>query len=102
MGHASSIALGVALNCQDKRVWCIDGDGAVLIHMGIQPVIANCRPHNLIHIVIDNGAHETVGGQSTVMKDLGLIEVKCRLGSRKDLGRPTTSTGENKERFSEY
>ena len=138
MGHCSSIALGVAINKPDTTVWCIDGDGAALMHMGAMPVIANCHPKNMIHIVINNGAHETVGGQPTVLsnlkvadvardcgypytvtvasaedldrelaaakerKDLSLIEVKCAIGSRDDLGRPTTTALENKENFMEY
>ncbi len=51
MGHCSSIALGVALKRPDLTVWCIDGDGAALMHMGALPVIASCQPHNLIHIL---------------------------------------------------
>ena len=135
MGHAGSIALGVALNCPEKKIWCIDGDGAVLMHMGALPVIAANQPSNLVHVVINNGSHETVGGQPTVMKDLELfqiakvcgypyvacartfeeldrelkeaeargtlsfLEVKCSMGARKDLGRPTTSAIQNKEMF---
>ncbi|MBO4776124.1 MAG: phosphonopyruvate decarboxylase, partial [Lachnospiraceae bacterium] len=59
MGHTSSIALGVALNKPDKRVWCIDGDGSVLMHMGSMAVVGSNAPENLIHVVINNGAHET-------------------------------------------
>lgn len=135
MGHCSSIALGVALHQPEKTIWCIDGDGAALMHMGAMPVIAHCRPKNLIHIIINNGAHETVGGQPTVMegrsfeeiakacgyphsisvsdikdldkelaaaksrKDLTMLEIKCGLGARPDLGRPTTSALENKQMF---
>ena len=66
MGHSSSIALGVALNKSESKVWCIDGDGAVLMHMGAMAVIGSNRPKNLVHIVINNGAHETVGGMPTV------------------------------------
>ena len=66
MGHSSSIALGVALNKPSVRIWCIDGDGAALMHMGSIAVIGSMRPSNLIHIVINNGAHETVGGMPTV------------------------------------
>jgi len=138
MGHCSSIALGVALNKPDKTIWCIDGDGAALMHMGALPVIANHHPRNLIHIIINNGSHETVGGQPTVMgnlkfsdiardcgypyaitvgtfeelraelalakarKDLTLIEVKCAIGARADLGRPTITAMENKENFMKF
>ena len=138
MGHSSSIALGVALNKPDTRIWCIDGDGAVLMHMGSMAVLGANKPKNLIHIVINNGAHETVGGMPTVAADidlvaiakacgypnavcvddfgdldkeleaaknrneLSLIEVKCSIGAREDLGRPTTTALENKTNFMEY
>ena len=138
MGHSSSIALGVALNRPDRRVWCIDGDGAVLMHMGAMAVIGANRPNNLIHVVINNGAHETVGGMPTVAgqidlvgiakacgypyavcvdryealdselekakcrNKLCLIEVKCSIGSRENLGRPTTTAIENKKAFMQY
>ncbi len=138
MGHCSSIAMGIALNKPDKRIWCIDGDGASLMHMGALSVMASVRPDNLVHIVINNGAHETVGGQPTALRErnisaiakesgypyavtvedydsldmelgktrdrngLCLIEVKCALGARDDLGRPTTTAEENKEAFMEF
>jgi phosphonopyruvate decarboxylase len=70
MGHSSSIALGVAINKPDRRIWCIDGDGAVLMHMGAMAVIGANKPKNLIHIVINNGAHETVGGMPTVASQI--------------------------------
>lgn len=66
MGHSSSIALGIALQKPERRVWCIDGDGAVLMHMGAMPVIAAQSPVNLIHVIINNQAHESVGGMPTV------------------------------------
>ena len=61
MGHSSSIALGVAINKPEQRIWCVDGDGAVLMHMGSMAVLGANNPKNLIHVVINNGAHETVG-----------------------------------------
>ena len=138
MGHNSSIAFGVAVNKPDARVWCIDGDGAVLMHMGSMAVLGVNAPQNLIHIVINNGAHETVGGMPTAAgkidlaavaracgypnavsvdtfekldeeleaakerKELSFIEVKCSIGAREDLGRPTTTALENKQNFMEY
>lgn len=75
MGHCSSIALGVALHQPEKTIWCIDGDGAALMHMGAIPVIAYHHPKNLVHIVINNGAHETVGGQPTVMDSLSIRDI---------------------------
>ena len=138
MGHSSSIALGVAINKPNTKVWCIDGDGAILMHMGALAVIGATAPENLVHVVINNGAHETVGGMPTVAESLDivsmaiacgysyavsvdnirdlecalvaakknvglcLIEAKCAIGSRDDLGRPTTSAIENKNMFVEY
>lgn len=66
MGHSSSIALGIALSNPEARIWCLDGDGAALMHMGALALIGSRRPKNLIHVVINNGAHESVGGQPTV------------------------------------
>ncbi len=138
MGHSSSIALGVAINKPEQRIWCVDGDGAVLMHMGSMAVLGANKPNNLIHVVINNGAHETVGGMPTVAsnidlvavakacgypyavsvdsfeeldkelneakerKELSLIEVKCSIGAREDLGRPTTTALENKQNFMNY
>lgn len=80
MGHASSIALGVAINKPGTRIWCIDGDGAALMHMGSMAVIGNDRPRNLIHIVINNGAHETVGGMPTVAGGINLTAIADACG----------------------
>lgn len=135
MGHASSIAMGVAINKPDKKIWCIDGDGAVLMHMGSMALVGANKLSNMVHIVINNGAHETVGGMDTVAdsidlsgvakacgypnvvcvdnftdldreleiakerKELSFIEVKCSIGARDDLGRPTTTALENKIAF---
>ena len=66
MGHSSSIALGIAQQKPDEKIWCIDGDGAALMHMGAMAVVGACRPSNLVHLLINNQAHETVGGMPTV------------------------------------
>jgi phosphonopyruvate decarboxylase len=66
MGHASSIALGIALEKKDRTVFCIDGDGSVIMHMGFLGIIGHLSPKNFVHVVINNGAHESVGGQPTV------------------------------------
>lgn len=66
MGHASQIALGVALEKLDRKVWCFDGDGATIMHMGSLAVTAGVSPKNYIHVVFNNGAHDSVGGQPTV------------------------------------
>lgn len=138
MGHSSSIALGVAINKPNTRVWCIDGDGAALMHMGSMAVIGAKSPSNYIHVIINNGAHESVGGQPTVAGSINLgqialgcgykasyhavnlnelddilseiegkqgpilIEVKSAIGSRDNLGRPTTTPIENKTAFMGY
>lgn len=135
MGHSSSIALGIALQKPHQRVWSLDGDGAALMHLGAMALIGASRPANLIHIVLNNGAHESVGGMPTVAGTVNLsaiakacgypcavsldnsealalaletakaanqltfLEVKCALGSRNDLGRPTTTPQENKAAF---
>ncbi len=75
MGHSSSIALGIALNKPAQKIWCVDGDGAVLMHMGAMAVIGANRPANLVHIVINNGSHETVGGMPTVAAKINLPEI---------------------------
>lgn len=80
MGHSSSIALGIALNKPDKTVWCIDGDGAMLMHMGSAAVIGSVSPKNLIHIVINNGAHETVGGMPTAAGSADLTGIARSCG----------------------
>lgn len=138
MGHSSSIALGIAMNKPGTKIWCIDGDGAALMHMGAMALIGTNKPANMVHIVINNAAHETVGGMPTVAGDINLlqiargcgypvqlqvsseeellkaleqakastelifIEVKCNIGSRADLGRPTTTAQDNKKDFMDY
>ena len=138
MGHSSSIALEIAIQKPDKKIWLIDGDGAALMHMGSMALMGANKPKNVIHVIINNGSHETVGGQPTVMSDvdicmvatgcgypkvfsassfdeldkylaeaknaksLCLIEVKCAIGARDNLGRPTTTAQDNKRDFMEY
>ena len=66
MGHASQIALGISLFKKNRMVFCIDGDGALLMHMGALAINANNAGGNFNHIVINNSAHDSVGGQPTV------------------------------------
>lgn len=80
MGHSSSIALGVALQKPDTVVWCLDGDGAVLMHMGAMATIGAAGPRNLIHVVINNEAHESVGGLPTVAGDINLPSIAQACG----------------------
>lgn len=75
MGHSSSIALGIALYKPKSKIWCIDGDGAALMHMGAMAVIGANSPKNLVHIVINNNAHETVGGMPTVSSKIDFLKI---------------------------
>lgn len=138
MGHSSSIALGIALQQPQRKVWIIDGDGAALMHLGAMAVLGNQNPKNVVHILINNESHETVGGQPTSMgtvdlpaiatacgyrkvfcahdfdeldaalaeirdtECLSFLEVKCAIGAREDLGRPTTTAQENKRSFMDF
>ena len=80
MGHSLMIAYGVALAKSKKRVFCIDGDGAALMHLGSLGVAAASNLSNLIHIIINNGAHETVGGVPTVAAKIEFDKVASALG----------------------
>lgn len=80
MGHTSQIAAGVALSRKEKRVYCVDGDGSVLMHMGSLAVNASVSPDNLVHFVLNNGAHDSVGGQPTVASDLSLDKIASSCG----------------------
>lgn len=138
MGHSSSIALGIAIEKPDRNVYCLDGDGAFIMHMGAISNIGNLALKNYKHVLFNNGAHESVGGQPTlgfqlnipaIAKACGyretlsaatideiseqmehlekingpaLLEIKVKIDSRDDLGRPTTTPVENKEHFMEY
>lgn len=138
MGHSSSIALGIALEKPERRVFCLDGDGAFIMHMGAASNIGNLSPKNYFHILFNNGAHESVGGQPTLgfqidipaiakacgyrysisvtskeeiekalaelqfMEGPVLLELKIKVASRNDLGRPTTTPIENKEHFMKF
>lgn len=80
MGHASQIALGVALEKKDRKIWCLDGDGAMLMHMGGMAVIGNMKPKNYIHVILNNGAHDSVGGQPTVALGMNIPDLAKALG----------------------
>ena len=75
MGHVSQIALSIALNKPDKKILCLDGDGALLMHMGALALIGNLAPKNFMHIIINNGAHESVGSQPTVCFNIDIPEI---------------------------
>lgn len=135
MGHSSSIALEIALEKPDRKIFCFDGDGAFIMHMGAISNIGALAPKNLIHVVFNNGAHESVGGQPTLgfgidicavalacgykeaitvstpeefemlsgridsLEGPVMIELRVRIDSRDNLGRPTTTPVENKKAF---
>ena len=80
MGHASMIALGIAKKKPDKKVVCIDGDGAALMHMGAIPFIASQTPENFCHIVINNQAHESVGAMPTGCRQADYVKIAKAAG----------------------
>ena len=83
MGHCSSIALGIALAKPNRQVVCIDGDGALLMHLGSLTSIASLKPENFRHILINNEVHESVGGQDTAAKNVNLSAIVKSIGSSK-------------------
>lgn len=93
MGHASMIALKIALEKKDRKVYCIDGDGSLLMHMGSMGLIGANKPKNFVHIILNNGCHETVGGLPTIVENINLqqLALACsydkavRISSEKEL-----------------
>lgn len=83
MGHASQIALGIAMSKADRRVWCFDGDGATIMHMGSMAIIGQKQPKNFVHVVFNNGAHDSVGGQPTVGLSIDLPAIATAVGYKK-------------------
>lgn len=80
MGHANMISLGIAMQKPDKNVWCIDGDGAMVMHLGNACVAAQQNCTNFIHVVLNNGAHETVGGIPVVNGEADFCAIAKALG----------------------
>ena len=80
MGHASQIALGIAMAKPDRKVWCFDGDGAAIMHMGSMAIVASKAPKNYVHVVFNNGAHDSVGGQPTVGLKIDLAKIAEAVG----------------------
>ena len=118
MGHAIMIALGIAKAQPNRRVFCLDGDGACIMQMGNMAIAGQSGCANLTHIVLNNAAHDSVGGQPTVggLVDFSAIaascgynregspvfrEIKVAKGARKDLGRPKESPQINKKLYME-
>lgn len=82
MGHASAIAHGVAEKSPETPVWCLDGDGSLLMHLGSVAVIGDYAPRNLKHVLFNNFAHDSVGGQPTSMKNVQVGKMADALGYR--------------------
>ena len=116
MGHASMIAMGIARARPGRKVYCLDGDGASIMQMGNMAIVGSSECANLTHVVFNNAAHDSVGGQPTVGGAISLpaIAAACGYnqpghpsfrmilvakGARKDLGRPKEPPQENKALF---
>ena len=95
MGHSSQIALSMALSLPGRRIVCIDGDGAAIMHMGGMATLASQHPANLVHAVINNGVHDSVGGQPTVSRDIDMHGIAEAMGYR------TVRTVETREELEE-
>lgn len=85
MGHASQIALGIALQQPNRPIYCFDGDGASIMHMGNMAITAQMQPKKYIHIIFNNGAHDSVGGQPTVGLDINLAAVAQAVGYKRTI-----------------
>ena len=118
MGHAIMIALGIAKSQPNRPVYCLDGDGASIMQMGNMAIAGQSGCANLTHIVFNNAAHDSVGGQPTVGGTINLPsiaascgynregspvfkEIKVAKGARKDLGRPKEPPQVNKALYME-
>ena len=75
MGHASQIALAIAMQKKDRQVYCLDGDGASIMQMGGMATIGSRKLSNYVHFVLNNGAHDSVGGQPTVGREVDFCEI---------------------------
>lgn len=138
MGHANQIAIGIAMQKPMRKIFCIDGDGSALMHLGTIPINGNIKCQNFVHIIINNGAHDSVGGQPTVGYQISFenianacgydlimsastdkdieeclekikkyngkvfLEIKTNKGFRDNLGRPSTTPKENKNKFMKF
>lgn len=80
MGHCSQIALAIAMNRPERQIYCIDGDGASIMQMGGMATIGTRNPKNMVHFVMNNGAHDSVGGQPTVGREIDLCAIAAGCG----------------------
>ncbi|MGB0618155.1 MAG: phosphonopyruvate decarboxylase [Myxococcota bacterium] len=82
MGHASQIALGIAVERPNRQILCFDGDGALIMHMGSLALSGQRGPENFKHVVLNNGAHDSVGGQPTVAHAIDIPAIARACGYR--------------------
>ena len=82
MGHASQVAMGIAMGQPGRKVWCLDGDGAILMHMGALAIVARHAPENFLHVVLNNGVHDSVGGQPSVGLEIDIPAIALACGYR--------------------
>ncbi len=75
MGHASSVALGIALEKPERKVVCLDGDAAAMMHMGALTMVSKYPVKNFLHVVLNNGAHESVGGQPSAGQRINFTKI---------------------------
>ena len=80
MGHTSQIALGIALQKKNRQVYCLDGDGSLIMHMGTLAINASMNCRNFKHIVFNNSAHDSVGGQPTVGDRIDIASIASNVG----------------------
>ena len=83
MGHASQIASGIAMNIKRRKIICIDGDGSLLMHMGSLGISSQFK--NLIHILINNKCHDSVGGQPTLGKSIDFSKIAKLCGYKNSI-----------------
>lgn len=93
MGHASSVALGIALEKPNRKVVCLDGDSAAMMHLGAMTMVSKLKVPNFMHVVLNNGAHESVGGQSSAGHLIDFTKIAEACGYQ-TIGKPVTTEGE--------
>lgn len=93
MGHASSVALGIALSRPDRNVVALDGDSAAIMHMGAMTMVSKVKAPNFLHVILNNGAHESVGGQPSAGHLLNWTKIAEACGYE-TVGHPVTTETE--------
>ncbi|WP_353894442.1 phosphonopyruvate decarboxylase [Proteinivorax hydrogeniformans] len=93
MGHASSIVAGIAMGQKERLVVCLDGDAAALMHMGAMPIIGSSGLSNILHVVLNNGVHESVGGQPSIAHKINFTGVAKSVGYQTIEGEVKTKKG---------